>query len=176
MQEKFFILTGAFGSGKSMLLQHLRTLGVAGIEEPARQILAEQRSIGGSGLPAQDARLFVDLMLSRMIGDYNRMSSPTTPVIFDRGIPDALAYASHFGFDYAPGQKAIQQYRYNPRVFFAPAWEQIYTTDEERTVPFEIASQFGAALRTIYEQSCYTLIELPCVSVKERADFILRSL
>ncbi len=171
-----FILTGAFGSGKSTLLQHLRTLGFVGIDEPARQILAEQRSIDGSGIPGRDARLFVELLLSRAIYEYNRVESATTPVFFDRGIPDIVGYASLFGMDYPPGQNAARKYRYNRRVFFAPAWEQIYTTDEERTLSFEAASRFGFELRHIYEQLGYTLIDLPCESLEERADFILNLL
>src|SRR5690348_10262998 len=133
IRDNFFILTGAPGSGKTTLLQHLRTLGFPVIAEPARQILSEQRSIDGNGLPDRDARLFVELMLSRMLGDYRQMATSFTPVFFDRGIPDTVAYASIFGFDYPPGQKAARTYRYNWRVFFAPAWEQIYTPDEERT-------------------------------------------
>src|SRR6516164_6375248 len=92
--DSLFILTGPFGSGKSTLLQHLRTLGFQGIEEPARPILAEQRRIKGTGLPDKDPRLFVDLMLSRMIGDYHRTETLSKPVFFDRGVPDMLAYAA----------------------------------------------------------------------------------
>ena len=171
--ERFFVLTGAPGSGKSALLKHLRTLGFQGIAEPARQILSEQRSIAGNGLPGRDSRLFVELMLSRMIGEYHRMASPAAPVFFDRGIPDTLGYASHFGFDYPQGQNASRQYRYNRLVFYAPAWEQIYTPDEERTLSFQAASRFGEDLRAVYQQSGYTLIDLPCLSVEERAGFIL---
>jgi len=171
MTDKFFVLTGPPGSGKSTLLQHLRTLGFQGIDEPARQILAEQRSIEGKG--SRDARLFVELMLSRMIGEYNRIETPTAPVFFDRGIPDTLVYASHSGFDYPPGQNAARKYRYNRRVFFAPAWEQIYTTDEERKASFQQASRFGDDLREIYQQCEYVLIDLPCLPVKERVEFIL---
>lgn len=174
--DKFIILTGPFGSGKSTLLQHLQCLGFQGIAEPARQILAEQRSIDGNGLPGKDARLFVDLMLSRMIGEYNRIENPSAPVFFDRGIPDMLGYASLFGLDYPPGQNAARKYRYNPRVFFAPAWEEIYTTDEERILSFEVARQFGDDLRAIYAQSGYELIDLPCTPIEERADFILNAL
>jgi predicted ATPase len=176
IRDTFFVLTGAPGSGKSALLQHLVTRGFQGVEEPARRILSEQRSIDGNGLPDRDARLFVDLMLSRMIGDYNRLETTTAPVFFDRGVPDTVGYASHFGFDYPPGQNAAQVYRYNRRVFFAPAWEQIYTTDEERTITFPVASQFGAELRAAYEQCGYELIDIPCLPVSERAGFILNLL
>jgi len=174
--DSFILLTGPFGSGKSTLLQHLRGLGFLGIEEPARPVLAEQRRIEGDGLPEKDARLFVDLMLSRMMGDYHRMGIASTPVFFDRGVPDMLGYASLFGFDYPPGRKAATMYRYSKRVFFAPAWEQIYTTDEERTISYSVAKAFGDDLRAIYKQCGYELIDLPCVPVNARAEFILSML
>ena len=115
--DSLIILTGPFGSGKSTLLQHFRTLGFQGIEEPARPILAEQRRIKGTGLPDKDPRLFVDLMLSRMIGDYHRTETVSKPVFFDRGVPDMLAYAAVFGFDYPQGRNAASVYRYHRRVF-----------------------------------------------------------
>lgn len=90
-----------------------------------------------------------------------------------RGIP-ILGYAALLGFEFPPGENAAHLYRYNQHVFVAPAWEGIYCTDDERTVAFSQAREFGNRVRTIYERLGYTLIELPCVSVEERADFILR--
>ena len=48
-QDNYFILTGAMGAGKSTILKKLRKLGLPCIDEPARQILAEQRAISGLG-------------------------------------------------------------------------------------------------------------------------------
>lgn len=176
IRENFVILTGAPGSGKTTLLEYLRTQGLPIVAEPARAILAEQRSVEGKGVPEKDARLFVDLMLSRMMYQYGQQETATASVLFDRGVPDMIAYASLFGFDYPPGWKAAQQYRYNQRVFFAPSWEQIYTTDTERKMSFALAQQFGETLRMVYTQAGYTLVEIPCCSVEERAQFILDSL
>lgn len=172
-KNNYFILTGAPGAGKTTLLEYLRSLGLSVVGEPARQILAEQRSIGGVGVSEGDTRLFVDLMLSRMVGEYNRLATATTPVFFDRGIPDAEAYASVFGFKCPHAEMAGLVYRYNRVVFFAPPWEEIYTQDEERTVSFGIASEFDPTLRAIYRRLGYELIDLPRASVKERAQFIL---
>lgn len=173
VEDRFFVLTGAFGSGKSTLLERLRLRGIRGIVEPARPILAEQRGIGGSGVPEKDPRLFVELMLSRMIHDYQQSQASPSSVLFDRGLPDMLGYAALFGFSFPAGENAARLYRYHSRVFFAPAWEEIYCTDDERTVPFPVARTFGGDLRAIYERVGYTLIDLPCVSVEERAEFIL---
>jgi predicted ATPase len=141
--ERCFILTGAFGSGKSTLLAHLPALGLRVVAEPARQILAEQRGIGGDGIPGRDAGLFVNLLLSRAIDDFARASTSAVPVVFDRGIPDVVGYAAHFGLDFPPARNAARIYRYNSRVFFAPAWEQIYTTDDERTLHARSATPCG---------------------------------
>lgn len=172
-RENFFILTGPPGSGKSAVLEYLRTLGLPVIAEPARQILAEQRSIDGSGLPERDPRLFVDLMLSRAIYEYRRLESMTGAVLFDRSIPDLLGYARHFGFEHLPARNAIAVYRCNPLVFFAPSWAEIYATDEERTLSFEASREFGSEIRAVYEESGYRLLDLPFASIEERARFIL---
>jgi predicted ATPase len=171
-KDNFFLLTGPPGGGKSALLNHLHAQGFVVVAEPARQILAEQRRIDGVGVPSRDPRLFVELMLSRAISDYMRRETTAAPVFFDRGIPDVVGYATLFGFDHPPGRNAAQEFRYNRRVFFVPAWEAIYTTDDERTVPFAVASQFGDDLRAAYLLSGYDLIEMPCVSVEERAEFL----
>src|SRR3954451_11509913 len=94
--NNYFVLTGGFGSGKSTLLERLRSRGIRGIAEPARQILAEQRSIQGNGVPDKDPPLLVELMLSRMLSAYRRSERSVGPVVFDRGIPVLLGYAELF--------------------------------------------------------------------------------
>jgi len=108
-----------------------------------------------------------------MLDTYRQCEALPGPVLFDRAIPDILGYAALFGFAFPPGENAAHLYRYNPQVFVAPAWEKIYCTDNERTLPFSQALKFGNDLRVIYERFGYTLIDLPCVSVEERVDFIL---
>jgi predicted ATPase len=176
LNSHYFLLTGSFGSGKSTVLECLRVRGIRAVVEPARPILSEQRSIQGNGLPDRDPRLFVELMLSRMLSTYRENCTEAGPILFDRGVPDILAYAKLFGFAFPPAENAATLYRYNRQVFIAPAWEQIYRTDDERTVPFSVARDFGTELRVIYERLDYTLIDLPCVSPDQRADFILHHL
>ena len=170
--DHFFLLTGAFGSGKSTLLTHLQLRGIAGVVEPARPILAQQRAVLGIGLPDRDPRLFVELMFSRMLDAYQQNDPIHGPIVFDRGIRDILAYAALFGFEFPQGENAARLYRYNRTAFIAPPWEQIYCTDDERTASFSQAREFGQSVRAIYERFGYTLIDLPCVCVEERADFI----
>jgi predicted ATPase len=170
---KRFVLTGAMGSGKSTILKLLQATGLAVIEEPARQILAEQRSIGDDGVPEKNPKYFSQLLLSRAIYQFKQMQEYDGNIIYDRGIPDVIAYFQLFDLNYSPAQQASKLFRYEPHVFVFPPWQEIYTTDDERKMPFELARSFGINVQEIYKENGYTLIQVPCVSPQERAQFII---
>lgn len=69
---KRFVMTGAMGSGKSTVLKLLQSNGLTVIEEPARQVLAEQRSIGDDGVPEKNPKYFVQLLLSCAIYQFKQ--------------------------------------------------------------------------------------------------------
>lgn len=171
-QDNYFILTGAMGAGKSTILKNLRNLGITCIDEPARQILAEQRGIIGDGVPDRDPKLFTDLLLSRSIYQFKQMENHKGPVIYDRGVPDNIGYANLFDLDKKSVTNAANQYRYNKRIFFLPAWKKIYKTDDERKMTFDQALRFGDDIRKIYEDLGYSIIDVPMESPNKRAEFI----
>ncbi|HRD68993.1 MAG TPA: AAA family ATPase [Legionella sp.] len=173
---KHIILTGAMGSGKSTVLNLLKQKGYITVEEPARPILAEQRSIEDEGVPEKNPKLFTQLLLSRAMYQYKLMQKMGGIIIYDRGVPDNIAYAQLFNLDYHPAHLAAKLYRYHPYVFVFPAWEEIYTTDDERTMSFEAAKTFGDEVRAIYRDFGYSLIDIPYVSPEERVQFIINHL
>lgn len=166
-------MTGAMGSGKSTVLKLLQSYGLNTIEEPARQILAEERSIEDDGVPERDPKYFSQLMLSRAIYQFNHPEKVVGNIIYDRGIPDIVAYFQLFNLSYPPALKAAKLFRYEPRVFVFPAWEEIYSTDEERKMSFEEALNFGDEVEAIYRDLGYHLIQVPQIPAKKRAQFIL---
>lgn len=170
--HNYYILSGAMGAGKTSILNKLKNLGFLCIAEPAREILAEQRSIEGDALPENDPALFTQLMLSRSLFQYKTLETYQGPIIFDRGIPDNLAYASLFELDMPMIKKAIKHYRYNPQVLFLDAWEEIYTTDDERKMSFIESKKFGEQLKQMYLDQGYTVIDVPQVDIDERVEFI----
>lgn len=175
MPDNFFILTGAMGSGKSTIIEALKAKLCQVVAEPARQILAEQRRFHGKGVPEKDAALFTELMLSRSIYQYGEFKNKKLPVLFDRGIPDLIAYARLFEIDQTTVTQAANLYRYNTLVFVTEDWEDIYTTDSERKMPYEMAQAFGIQVRQIYSELGYKLIEVPkCRPAATRAEFILK--
>ena len=169
--SRLHILTGAPGAGKTTVLDHVGA-DIRCVGEPAREILAEQRSVGGAGTPDGDPSLFLDLLLRRSIDKYEAAQRWEGPVVFDRGIPDCVAYAVLLGVDPASSVLASQTHRYHSEVLFLEPWEEIYTVDDERTMSFADTLPFHEALVDAYERAGYTIVEVPRDSVEDRAAFV----
>jgi len=169
--SNLLILTGSPGSGKTAILSRLK--GEFGcVDEPAREVLAEQRATGGRGTWDQDPSLFVHLLLQRSIEQYVVARRSDETVIFDRGIPDCVVYAVRAGTDATPSVAAVDAFRYQRHVLFLEPWSDIYTTDEERIMSFDDTVSFSEELRDVYERSDYTLVRVPQTSIDDRAAFV----
>jgi len=168
---KLFILTGAPGSGKTAILDQLKGE-FRCVDEPAREVLAEQRTSGGRGTWDKDASLFVRLLLQRSIEKYEAACRSGETVIFDRGIPDCVVYGLRAGTDPTRIHTAVDTFRYEPHVLFVEPWADIYQTDDERIMSFDETVSFSDTLRDVYERSGYTLVRVPQRSIDERADFV----
>ena len=166
-----FVLTGAPGAGKTAILDRIGA-GIRRVDEPAREILAEQRAVGGAGTHDRDPSLFVDLLLQRSIDKHQTAQGWKGPVVFDRGVPDCVAYAVLMGTDLTAGRAACERYRYHPEVLVVEPWEEIYVTDAERTMSFADTIPFHAALVEAYERAGYSLVEVPRDSAENRAAFL----
>ena len=89
--NRFVVISGCSGGGKSTLLAELARRGHAVVEEPGRRIVAEEMRTGGSALPWVDAAAFARRAVAMALAD--RASVPDTGswVFFDRGLIDAAA-------------------------------------------------------------------------------------
>ena len=165
----YFVLTGPPGSGKTTVLRALSER-VNTVAEPARRILADQRRTGGKATGDQDPALFVTHMLALAERDYKTASGIT---VFDRGLPDLLGFTAYYQLDDMEVRTAIATCPYRSPIFFLPGWEEIYETEDARTLDFPGAVAFGELIRRGYEQSGYSLIEVPIGTPQARAKFIL---
>lgn len=172
-KSNFIILTGAMGGGKSTILKELSTLRYNCIAEPAREILKEQRAAGKDGTPDKNPVRFNELMLEKMIADYQSNQSSEDIFIFDRGIADVISYAELLNTDSSAAVKAAKDYKYNSHVFMFDAWEEIYTNDDERKMSFELSAGFAKSVRNVYMSLGYEIIDVPFVSIEERVEFII---
>jgi len=171
-KTNYIVLTGAPGSGKTSLLSQLTGEASQFIAEPAREIISEQRKIGGTALPDKDALLFAEKLLSRSIENFESSLKASGIIFFDRGIPDVIAYARWYQLRLEVFEQASLNRKYNSQVFILPPWKEIYVTDEERKMTFEEAVKFHEFLEDAYLKAGYKLVEVPQSSLKIRADFI----
>ena len=166
-----FVLTGAPGTGKSAILNGLRGE-FRCVDEPAREVIAEQRASGGRGTWDQNPSLFANLLLQRSIETYEAVRRSGERVLFDRGIPDCVVYAIRAGADPAPSIAAVDSFRYERQVLFLEPWTEIYTTDDERIMSFDDTVPFSEALRDVYGRAGYLLVDVPQTPIEARVAFV----
>ncbi len=117
-----------------------------------------------------------DLLYGRAAHFKQSLTSAAPVNIFDRGIPDVLAYMDFFNQEY--GEEfitACQDNRYNI-IFIAPPWEEIYVSDNERLETYKEAQEIHHALMGTYTRFGYDPILIPKKPVADRVTFILETL
>ncbi len=166
-----FVVTGAPGTGKTSVIERLGDR-FPTVGEPARKLIAEHRSETGETTLDDRPELFVERLAARSIDDFEAVSG-TDAVFFDRGLPDCVAYAAAYGVDPRPILEKAAAFRYQPPIFIAPPWKEIYTTDSLRRASFAQIQEFDVHLRWAYTQLGYEMMELPKGPPRERAAFIV---
>lgn len=164
----------AAGSGKTSLILALAEAGLAVSQESGRAIIREQQAQGGTALPWLDPRLFARCMQDRELQAYRAARATGDKVFFDRGLPDVIGYLRLSGLTVpAALMRAARCLRYQPQVFVLPHWPAIYHTDAERRQTAEQAQRTCDAMRQVYQELGYQLVEIPLLPLQQRRDFIL---
>lgn len=92
--------------------------------------------------------------------------------MFDRGVTDCVAYAAILGVDPTPSLIRAQTVRYTDEVLLFEPWEDIYTTDDERTMSFADVIGFHQEIVSAFDRAGYVLVPVPRGSVEERRAFV----
>jgi predicted ATPase len=175
--DRLHVVTGGPGSGKSTLIEALAAAGMATSAEVGRAIIKDELAAGGSALPWVDHQAFADRMIEREIAAHRAALATGETVVLDRGVPDVIGFLRVSGLAVPPPIDAsARTHRYNPRVFIAPWWADIFTTDSERQqTPEEARATFAVMVET-YRDYGYRLVELPRATVGARVAFVRREI
>lgn len=173
-EERFFVLTGGPGSGKSTLIAALKDAGFAGSVEAGRAVIKDQVAIGGPALPWNDPALFSELMLCWEMRSYQIASEAEGIHFFDRGVPDIVGYLKLCGLPVPSHMlEAARRHPYNRKVFLLPPWPEIFAGDSERKQTLEEAELTFHAVAAAYADCGYELLEVPRGDIADRRRFIL---
>lgn len=172
-QSNRYIITGGGGSGKTTLINALRTKGFNCYDEVSRQIIIEQQQKGGDKMPWLNLPAFAKACFQQMTFQLEEPCNKST--FYDRGIPDLIAYyaVNHLDLDYMYLSK---NELYNKTVFICPPWKEIFINDAQRPETFEFTQQIYFELRKCYLLAGFQLITLPKAPVQQRVSFILNHL
>ena len=174
---RLVVLTGCSGGGKSTLLGELARRGYEVRPEAGRQIVREQMHLGGDGLPWLDAIRFVELAASRTMYLFNMTMPGERTVFFDRSLIDLVSFLDMKELPVPVYlRRSLDAYRYGRTVFVTPPWQEIYVNEAERSKSFEDARREYDALVAAYLANGYKLVEVPKLTVAERADFVVSRL
>lgn len=173
MTERFILLTGCSGGGKSTLLNTLAAQGFATVPEPGRRIISEEVACGGTALPWVDMGAFARRAMEVARTDLEAAQHCEGAVFFDRGLIDAAVALEHCG-----GAKVRDTFGatlpYARRVFVLPPWPALFVNDAERQHSFDAAVQEYQRIEQSLDDLGYHRYVLPKVTVEERAEIILR--
>jgi predicted ATPase len=168
------IISGCSGGGKSTLLAELARRGHATVGEPGRRVVQAELTGGGDGLPWVNVRRFMDLTLDMAVADHAAAGPGVT--IFDRSVIDTAAAMIRAGHRPTDARAALVTCRYDPMVFLAPPWPEIYVTDPERRRGLGDAISEYDALCLAFPANGYHLRMIPRAPVAGRADWITDAL
>jgi predicted ATPase len=175
MSDRFIVLSGCSGGGKSTLLAELRRRGHGVVEEPGRRIVELELESGGGALPWMDMAAFARRAIELSLADRDAARALPGRVFFDRGLVDAATALEHATGE-ATAERLGRSHRYNRTVFLTPPWPEIYAADPQRRHGFEEAVAEYERLRRVYSMLGYRAVELPKVGVETRADIVLAEL
>ena len=117
--DRFVVISGCSGGGKSTLLAELGRRGHSLVEEPGRRIVEQELQRGGKALPWEDGSSFARRAIAMAMADRAAAASLKGWVFFDRGLVDAAAALQHLTREPALAALA-QEHRYHETVFLAP--------------------------------------------------------
>ena len=177
MSIRRYVLTGAPGSGKTVLAEALRERGHAVVAEAATDVIADLRAQGVDEAWREPA-MFADKILAVQI---ERQRAATGAVqVYDRSPLCTLALARWLGSEptaalSAEAERLTAEGIYQPEVFLVQPLGFV-TPTAARRISYADSLRFAAVHEDVYREYGFTLVEVPPVPVAQRVALVERHL
>ena len=170
---KRYILTGAPGAGKTVILRALKRRGYRVVGEAATDVVARGRA-HGNATPSTAPRFIDDIVRLQRSRQARADTLNARTIVFDRSPICTLALTRFLGFPVSDAlAQELERIRrlelYERRVAFVEGLGFIANTAARR-VSLEDATAFGALHEAIYRELGYELIRIAPGPPETRAD------
>lgn len=173
---RWYVLTGAPGVGKTTMLEALRARGIETVPEAARQLLEKARSSGGrADIARRDERRFQDRVLESKL-EAEAHSDERRLTVFDRGIPDTLAYYRLHGWKPSPRLTEVLGAATYAGAFMLEPLPAAISPDPLRTESPAQQHRLVELLASAYRDCGVPLVRIPPVSRERRVAMVLEHL
>lgn len=175
--SKIVAIVGAPGAGKTSLIKELNRRGYTVVHEAARQVIDEGLAKGQTIKEIRgDDYQFQMAIIERKIQNeepWFEHSDDKKVVFVDRGMHDTWAYFKIASIDITEDVDSIlKQYVYD-EVLMLDMLDAYDKEDYARTESIEEAKELHRLTEKAYKKYGMNIVNIPPVSVEERADYIL---
>lgn len=166
----WYVVTGAPSSGKTTLVRELERLGYRVVHEVARDYIEAQMDQGRTLEEVRaDKRSFETWILNTKIAIEETLPKDEV-IVFDRAIPDSIAYFEAAGLDNREAIEKSPRNRYR-KVFLLDRLP--YKTDHARIEDNDTAMKLDEGLEQSYKMLGYEVTRIGVMSVQERVEIVL---
>lgn len=173
IHNKWYVITGGPSTGKSTLIDILSKDGFKAFPESAR-VLIDEAIKNGTSLESlrSDERKFQAKVLEHKIKLERKCDADIT-TFFDRGMHDTLAYLRLNKFSVGNElTELLETYTYR-KIFLLDPFDH-YVKDYARTETADESRELNRLLAQAYEEYGQTVIHVPVLPPRERAEFVLQ--
>lgn len=172
-RTNWYVITGAPSSGKTTLLKELEKRGYRVIHEVARAFIEEEMQQGRTLEEIRaDKRSFENRVLNAKIAIEANLPKDEV-IVFDRAIPDSIAYFEIAGLDTEEVTAMSPRNEYK-KVFLLDRLP--YDRDHVRIEETETAARLDHGLEAGYTMLGYDVTRIGVMPAEERLRLILREI
>ena len=174
-QMRRFIITGAPGSGKTVIIRQLELDGFSVVEESATDVTAAAH-LRGTAEPWRDAAFIDEIAELQKKRQIPASYEPGDIQFHDRSVVCTAALAVHLGFPFSPFlagelKRIKNEAIYENRVFFIRNLGFV-TPTEARRISFQETLRFERIHEEVYRDFGFELMFIEPSSVVERVSMI----